>query len=259
TRLAAVAQVHPLGSRRLQLEARSTLSSDVHEVSAVAPDESPTPAGRAPRTFAGEPVRRLLLVALGLAAFAVTLVMIAVVRGPQLSIVDEPAHADYAYQVAHGHIPAKGSLIAQEIRSEWACHGLGNDRSQLPGCGTGSGAFAVGSQDYTFGDPPVYYAITGVLARGLDAVTSGHGQFITLGRSVGAGWLFSAMFVLYLALRKFRVAWPYAAAAAVLLPLCPGVLASTSTINNDGAAAVSGAAALFVLARITAQRNYGWV
>jgi len=229
----------------------------VHEVSAVAPDESPDE--RAPRTFAGEPLRRLLLVTLGLAAFAVTLVMIAVVRGQQLSIVDEPAHADYAYQIAHGHIPAKGSLIAKEIRSEWACHGLGNDTTPYPECDNGPGTFAVGSQDYTFGDPPVYYAVTGVIARGLDATTSGSGQFITLGRCVGAGWLFGGMFVLYLALRRFRVAWPYAAAAVVLLPLCPGVLASTSTINSDAAAAVSGAAALFVLARITVQRNLGWV
>jgi hypothetical protein len=233
------------------------VSNEVFAVGATVPRDVSARSGQ--RTLAGEPLRRLLLVAAGLLAFAVTLVLIAIVRGQQLSPVDEPAHADYAWRISHGSIPSKGSPISPEIRHEWACHGLGDSQSPSPQCVGSPTDFATDSQDYAFGDPPLYYTVTGWSARVLDAVTSGHGQFITLGRSVGAAWLFSAMLVLYLALRVFRVPWRIACASAVLLPLCPGILASTSTISSDGAAALSGVAALYVLARITVQGDMGWV
>jgi hypothetical protein len=209
------------------------------------------------RVVLGEPLRRLALVALGLLAFASALVLIAVARGQQLSPVDEPAHADYAYAISHGAIPGKGSPIGDEIRYEWSCHGLGDTVKGR--CDTVGGTYAAGAQDYTFGDPPLYYLTTGLIARGLDALIPGGHQFITLGRCVGILWLASAMLVLYLALRRFRVGWQYAAAAAALLPLCPGVLAASSTITSDAPAALSGAAALFVLARLTVERRTGWL
>ncbi len=211
----------------------------------------------APRTIAGDPVRRFLLVALGLLVLAVTVVLLAVVRAPQLSPEDEPAHADYAYQISHGHVPAKGSLIGPEIRYEWSCHGLGNAVST--GCDVPGGTFNSGAQNYTFGDPPVYYLATGLGARVLDAVVPGDRQFIDFGRTLGALWLFAAMLVLYLALRRFRVGWPWAAAAAALLPLCPGVLAASSTLTSDAPAAVGGAAALWLLAGMTVERRFGWL
>jgi len=206
---------------------------------------------------AGDPLRRFLLVTLGLLAFALALALPAVVRSPQLSPVDEVAHADYAYQIAHGSIPAKGSLVAPEIRYEWSCRGVGD--TPEPNCDSVGGDFGAGAQDYNFGDPPVYYLITGVLARGLDLVVPGGHHFISLGRCVGALWLFAGMLVLYLALRRLRVAWPIAAAAAGLLPLCPGVLAAASTMTSDAPAVLAGAAALYMLARITVQHRMGWV
>jgi hypothetical protein len=67
------------------------------------------------------------------------------------------------------------------------------------------------------------------------------------------------MIVLYFAVRKLRVSWPYALAAAALLPLCPGVLASTSQISSDAPAALSGALALYALARLTVDKRMGLV
>lgn len=215
------------------------------------------PVDGTPRTIAGEPVRRFVLVAIGLLVLAATFVLLAVVRGPQLSPEDEPAHADYAYQISHGHIPAKGSLIGPEIRYEWSCHGLGNATST--GCNLLDGDIDDGAQDYTFGDPPVYYLTTGLVARAASALIPGDNQFINFGRSLGTFWLFAAMIVLYLAVRRFRVDWPWALAAAALLPLCPGVLAATSTLTSDAPAALCGAAALWVLAGITVERRLGWV
>jgi hypothetical protein len=213
-------------------------------------------AAGTPRTVAGEPLRRLVLVACALLGLAVTLVMLAVVRGPQLSPNDEPAHADYAYQISHGVIPSKGSLIGPEIRYEWSCHGLGD--SAQSDCDVLGGDFGAGVQDYTFGDPPVYYATTGLVARGVSALVPGDNQFITFGRSIGVLWLFAAMIVLYLGLRRFRVGWQTATAGAALLPLCPGVLAATSTVTSDAPAALCGAVGVWLLARITVDGQLGW-
>ncbi len=210
-----------------------------------------------PRTIAGDPLRRFVFVALGLLSLALTLVLLAVIRGPQLSPFDEPAHADYAYAISHGSIPAKGSVIGPEIRYEWSCHGLGDPRSD--GCDVLDGDFGAGEQDYTFGDPPVYYLTTGFIARAASAVVPGSDQFIDMGRGVGVLWLFSAMLVLYLALRRFKVGWQCSAAAAALLPLCPGVLGATSTVTSDAPAALCGAVALWLLAGITLERRTGWL
>ena len=208
---------------------------------------------------AKEPLRRLLLVSLGLMGIAIALVFIAVARGPQISITDEPAHAGYLYMVAHGEIPAKGTLVPKEIRYEWYCHDLQAGTGSSNCTGFNASTFESGQQVYTFGDPPVYYAITGLLDRAISPLIPGSHNFITVGRDLGALWLFGAMLVLYLAARKFRVAPPYAFAAAALLPLCPGVLASTSQITSDGPSALCGALGLYVLARILIDKRMGLI
>jgi len=208
---------------------------------------------------AGEPLRRLLLVSLGLMGIAIVLVFIAVARGPQISITDEPAHAGYLYLMAHGEVPAKGSLVPKEIRYEWYCHNQQAATGSTTCTGFSASTFQTSAQVYTFGDPPVYYAITGVLDRVISPLISGTHNFITVGRLLGALWLFGAMIVLYLAARKFRLAPPYAFAAAALVPLCPGVLASTSQITSDAPSALCGALGLYVLARILIDKRMGLI
>ena len=204
-----------------------------------------------------DPLRRLLLVSLGLMAIAIALVFIAVARGPQISITDEPPHAGYLYLIAHGQIPAKGTLIPKEIRYEWYCHNLQAATGSADCTGFNASTFQTTSQVYTFGDPPVYYAITGLLDRVISPLVPGTHNFINVGRDLGALWLFGAMLVLYLAARKFRIAPAYAFAAAALLPLCPGVLASTSQITSDAPGALCGSLGLYVLARIIIDKRMG--
>ncbi|MBR7836242.1 glycosyltransferase family 39 protein [Actinospica durhamensis] len=220
--------------------------------------EPPSPDAHGGRTIAGEPLRRFLLVALGLAAVAMTMVFIAVARAPQLSITDEGPHADYAYRASTLQMPAKGTLIAPEIRYEWYCHDLSGTTGKSD-CTGYTSSFKAGQQDYTFDDPPLYYTTTGLLARAISVVVPGSHHFITIGRAIGAIWLFLAMMVFYLALRRFRAAWQYAAAGAVFLPLVPGVLASCTQITSDAPAALCGAAALYVLARYLIDKKTGWV
>jgi hypothetical protein len=219
------------------------------------PSEPPAPRAR---TVAGEPLRRFLLVALGLLAIAVTMVFIAVARAPQLSITDEGPHADYAYRASTLDFPAKGSPIVPEIRYEWYCH----DQAGTTGASTCTGytsSFEATGQDYTFDDPPLYYTVTGVIARAVGKVVPGAHHFITIGRDVGALWLFLAMMVFYLAMRRLRAAWQYAAAGAAFLPLVPGVLSSTTQITSDAPAALCGAVSLYVLARYLLDKRTGWV
>lgn len=207
----------------------------------------------------GEPWRRFGLICLSLLVIALTLVFIAVARAPEMSITDEPAHAGYLYEVAHGHIPAKGQLIPEEIRYEWYCHNQAQTTGSAACTGFDASAFQTGAQMYTFGDPPIYYLVTGALVRVISPLVPGAHDFVSTGRAVGALWLFAAMVVLYLAVRRLRVSWPYAFAAAATLPLCPGILAASSQINSDAPAALCGALALYALARLTVHRRTGWL
>jgi hypothetical protein len=209
--------------------------------------------------FAGEPLRRLILVSLTLMSIAIALVFIAVARAPELSITDEPAHAGYLYDVAHGHIPAKGALVPTEIRYEWYCHDQAAATGSSACTGFDAATFQNTAQVYTFGDPPVYYLVTGALVRVISPLVPGTHNFITVGRDVGALWLFAAMIVLYLAARRLRVTWPYALAAAALLPLCPGILASVTETTSDAPAALCGALALYALARMTVGKRMGLI
>lgn len=217
------------------------------------------PVERLRDTGDGDPPHRRWKLVLLFAAVAAAVVGIAIARGSQISITDEPAHADYAYAIAHGSVPAKGDPVADEIRYEWYCHDLKARTPHASCAATYPDTFQAASQDYTFGDPPVYYLLTGPAARVLDAIFPGTHQFVTFARIIGAVWLFAAMLVFYRALREFRVGWRYAALGALLLPLCPGMVASSSQITSDAPAALCGAAALWLLAGITVGRRTGWV
>jgi len=207
----------------------------------------------------GDPLRRFVLVSFALMGIALVMVAVAVARAPQMSITDEPAHAGYLYLIAHGQIPGAGTLIPKEIRYESYCHNLAGSTGSSVCTGFSTSGYMAGSQVYTFGDPPVYYLITGLLDRLISPFVPGTHNFITVGRDLGAVWLFAGMVVLYVAVRKFRVSWPYAFAAAALLPLCPGVLAASSQITSDAPAALCGALALYALARITVDRKLGLI
>jgi hypothetical protein len=216
-----------LGLRRLNAAVATTAAATV-------PRRGPRRA--LPRPFAAlrEPLRSALPIVLGLLAVAASLVVLVVARAPQLSIVDEAAHADYAYQVSHGHVPAKGAIVDAEIRYEWYCHDLGAAVSSAD-CAAGfTDDFQADAQDYTFGDPPLYYVVTGYLGRALSPLVLGSHDFITAGRVIGALWLFAGMLVLYLALRAFRVEQRYCCLGAILLPLCPGVLARVIVQRRTG-------------------------
>lgn len=204
--------------------------------------------------------RRQLAAAAALVLLAAGLVLTAVARAPGLSLLDEWTHADYAYRISHGQVPADGDVISRQIREEWSCHGLGPG-GKMPPCGMPDpppGEYKARGEQYNAFHPPVYYLLTGVVARAVDAVRPGQ-NFITSARVVGLAWLLAGMAVLSLAVRRLGASWPLAALGAALLPLTPIVLHASSTVTNDAPAALAGALGLLVLARVVVDGRTGWL
>lgn len=223
-----------------------------------AADDVP-PASSPGHTMWGEPLTRLIALCLAMFAVAATLAGTAAIRVHGISPFDEVTHADYAYAVAHGRIPERGSVISPAIRADVVCRGSARRTVELKLCGQVPPAkgFAAGGQNYGYSHPPLYYAITGGLARIADSFVGGQ-HFILLARLTGILWLFAAMLVLYLALRRFSVRWPIAACGAILLAATPTVFYPAATVTNDAAAALAGSLAVLLLARITVHGNLGW-
>jgi len=200
---------------------------------------------------------------IGIAIFYVIVaaaVVIPVVLGPgkALSRIDEPTHADYAWQAAHFEFPRAGSAIAEPILAHWAC--VGQEGYELPECGSedGAWAFPYDGQNYNFAHPPMYYAVVGLPARALDAMFVGI-DFVTAARLMGVVWLAGGMFMLYSALRRWRLDPAAALIAPLLLPAFPRILHASTTVNPDATAAVFGAAAVWLAARIFVEDYNKWV
>jgi len=202
--------------------------------------------------------RSRLILGLVYLALATAIVVPVIFGGGQaMSRIDEPTHADFAYQVAHGHIPAKGDVIAPEIRSIWAC--MGQERYSLPPCGADPypWRFPYRADQYNFSHPPLYYAMVGLPARAVDAVTPLN--FVDAARLSGIAWLAAGMFMLYVALRRWRVDPAVAMVAPLLLVSFPRVLHASTTVNPDATAPIAGALALWLAARIFLEDDHHWL
>jgi hypothetical protein len=197
-------------------------------------------------------------VSLAVALFTAALVIPAALRGREFSLYDEPSHADYAYRVAHFHIPARGSLLSPFVLSEWSCRR--SPLAALPPCGQRAppSDYPLRGENYNHGHPPLYYLVVGFGARAGDVVVPGN-NFFALARILGLGWLLAGMGVLYKALRDFGADARFGFAGAALLPLVPGVLHASSAVTNDATAVLCGSAALLVAARILVKDCLGWV
>ncbi|WP_296666980.1 glycosyltransferase family 39 protein [Demequina sp.] len=200
---------------------------------------------------------RLWVLVLYLVVAAAIVVPVVLGPGKALSRIDEPTHADYAWQAAHFQIPFAGATIAPEIREIWQC--AGQERYVLPACGSEAAAweFPYEGQQYNFGHPPLYYLTVGLPARALDAAVPGL-DFVTAARLLGVLWLGLGMFVTFVALRRWRVDPAAAIIAPLLLPAFPRVLHAVTTVNPDAAAVMIGASAVWLAARIFVDDDVDW-
>jgi len=177
--------------------------------------------------------------------------------GTAMSRIDEPTHADYAYRVSHFEIPAKGSPIAKEIRDIWAC--MGQERYALPPCGSNARPwqYPYDGEQYNWAHPPVYYAVVGFPARAIDAITPLN--FVEAARITGTLWLASGMFMLFVALRRWRVDPAVAIIAPLLMMTFPRVLHASTTVNPDAVAPLAGAVAVWLAARLFFDDDRDWI
>jgi hypothetical protein len=172
----------------------------------------------------------------------------AAVRSRELSLFDELPHAGYAFEVSRGDLPSEGDDEPLQIVQERACRVEPTPEARLA-CSGGGPPPEPGSFDmYGWFHPPLYYAITGAVARAIVEVTPIDG-FITAARLVGVAWLLAAMWLLYLCARHLGCDRRLATALSALLPVLPGVGHTTATVTNDAASFAAGAGLLLLALR----------
>lgn len=215
------------------------------------------------------PRRRLpapadLLWSLALAVLAVALSSLAVLNGPAMSGLDEHTHLDYAWSLSRGEIPHDGSELSAEVMQEWSCRGQAGIEDALPSCEQATEGtveaddYPARGENYNSWHPPLYYAITAVLAGAMESLPLGL-TFTTAARLTGAAWLAAAVVAMFAVLRSWRLpGWLAAAGAATLLSV-PSLVHASSTVSNDAPAALVGVGALWILTRVFRGQRLGWV
>ena len=198
--------------------------------------------------------------ACALVALAFSITLLGVLRATSFSLYDEATHVDYAWQIASGDLPFAGSQLAPEVLQEWSCRGLDGFDDQIPPCGESHDAseYPLRGENYNFGHPPTYYALTAGAAGLAEALPLGV-TFMTAARLTGAIWLAAALVGLYGVLRLWRVPRVLSAGSAALLAAVPSVAHAASIVTNDAPGALTGVLALWVLTRVALQEKLGWL
>ena len=179
------------------------------------------------------------------------MVLLNVNATPGVSPIDEATHADYVLRVAQGDLPRMGQPLSEQTLREWSCRGSSNVTFELPPCTDGPldpATYPAGGQQYNSAHPPLYYAVTALVARPL-AVLTGEG-LLGSARLVGIAWLTAGLWALLAALRQLGTSWTLGTAVAALVGLAPAIQHASSTVNNDASAVLAGALVLWVALRV---------
>lgn len=195
---------------------------------------SPSPTGSAPvglrdELFESPTLRRGMTGALML---YVGLVLVWVFCVPLFGPADERAHVDYAWQVAHGHLPLAGSQFVAEF----------------PDLGQ------VGYVQHVANHPPLYYVGAGWVLRVADAV--GHPAAGLYALRLGNAALTSVTILVIARLAaamtaraRHGVRVAVVVGACVLTAVNPALIAASGAIQNDAPAILLAALVALVLAR----------
>ncbi|OZG64361.1 glycosyltransferase family 39 protein [Bifidobacterium eulemuris] len=183
--------------------------------------------------------------------------------GGTYSIYDEQTHMGYAWSVSHGEIPARGDLLPDEILDDLSCSGWRSisdkiaNTPNLPACGADTSAeqsLGAGEQ-YNYFHPPLYYAITGFLAR-LVSMLYSEISFAQAARAVSVIWMVAGLLAMYAALRKWQVNFSCSLAVCSLVPYIPIFLNTGTAVTNDAPGLLCGAGMLWLAARFFREKNY---
>lgn len=151
---------------------------------------------------------------------------------PLFGPADERAHVDYAWQVAHGHLPVAGSQFVAEF----------------PQLGQESYVQHVANH------PPLYYAITGPVLRLTDAMGHPAAGLYTLRLLNAAATFLTILVIARLAATitagvRHEVRVAVVVVASVLAAVNPALLAASGAIQNDAPSILLAALVALVIAR----------
>jgi hypothetical protein len=146
--------------------------------------------------------------------------------------IDEVAHIDYVHRVQDGELPRYGQKLIQRTRDEVECRGVETlvAFADHPDCDRvlSERKLPEGAEAYEAGQPPLYYAVTAVLAN-----ASPVGDDVDAARAVGGLWLGVGAIGVFLALRRLDVGRALGTSVSLVLALAPGMFVSASTVAND--------------------------
>ena len=195
--------------------------------------------------------------------FAVAAVVITahVIAYQKISPFDEGVHFDYVVKAARGEIVQKGEKLGQQAMREIACRGIDLRGLVLPPCDSLSfDPEAFPNEGFNSADihTPVYYGITGGLARGL--VASGvAADMFTAARLAGILWLGLGLLLIWYAGKELGVATAPLAVVIGAVAATPTLLHASATVTNDTAGLVAGGLLMLVTLRWERGRSPLWL
>jgi hypothetical protein len=197
----------------------------------------------------------------GLLALAVVLVGLYATTFTQFSPVDELQHADYVIKASHGQLLRRGDRTGQEALGEATCRGLVvPEPPRADNCRTTGDRPPVVEQQSGVNSeeiqPPLYYFVTGALARAGRRVT-GASSIVTTARLVGALWLAGGVVVLWALLGLLGVRPSARWAVVALVVSAPTVLDASALVNNDATALLAGGGVLLAAVAWEQRRLHG--
>lgn len=176
---------------------------------------------------------------------------------------DEHTHAGYAWSVSHGNIPAKGDTLPDVILNDLACSGWRSSQDKientlhLPSCDSNVSAseYPGKGEQYNSFHPPLYYLITGSLARLLSRILPSL-SFVHAARYLSVVWMVAGIVALFFALRSWKISDNVVLSTCALVPYIPVFLNAGTAVTNDAPALLCGAGFLWIASRFFVHNNY---
>ena len=184
----------------------------------------------------------------------------------EVSPIDELQHLDYLIRAGDGHLVGLGDLFSQQSLRLETCHRLDAEfDAKVPACVTDAtiqldpATFQESGYNTAAIHPPTYYAIDGLLARGIAATLPVKDDPLTNGRVAGAVWLMAAVGALWLLLRELGANRILASALIAITISTPTVLFAAATINTDGTSLLCGSLLVWAVVRWERGRLPLWI
>lgn len=175
---------------------------------------------------------------------------------------DEHTHMGYAWSISHGNIPAKGDLLPKEVLNDLSCSGYRslqdkiNNTIGIPACNSNAPAdsYPGEGEQYNSFHPPLYYIITGILARIISSISDVSFEYAA--RYLSIVWMDAGIVALFFSLRKWEISTSISLATCALIPFIPVFLNPGSAVTNDAPALLCGAGFLWIAAQFFVHKRY---